>query len=81
MNEMGLATRDTQRLFQLQVDVGHILPDPSKLRKTDREDYGWNLMAQPHPENRRLGHAPVTCTMAHRWCRTGVQCADPTSEL
>ena len=81
MNGMGLSTRDTQRLFQLQVDVGHVLPDPSKRRQPDREDYGWNLLAQPHPENRRLGHAPVNCAMAQRWCRTGVQCINPTPEL
>ena len=68
MNEFGLSRKDG-----VEVDVGHVIPDPSKA-ELDKYDRGWNMMAQPALENIRLGHRTMTCETAARWCRTGVPC-------
>lgn len=73
MNMHGLGQAVTKSTFHMQVDVGHIIPDPSKGSATDPEDYGWNLMAQPQPENVRHGHRTVPCEMAQRWCRSNAK--------
>ena len=75
MSNFGLSARTTREAYGVQVDVGHIIPDPSKKVRDDREDFGWNLFAQPHDENVRLGHRTAPCEMTARWCRSGVSCS------
>lgn len=56
--------------------VGHAVPDPSKRRAHEREDFGHNLLAQAASDNRRLGHRTISCEEAAFLGATHVPCAE-----
>ena len=67
--------------------VGHACPDPDKRNTTQREDHGWNLMAQHPADNVPLGHCLVSCAETkymealHVQCTTSSRCISDCSAL
>ena len=57
--------------------VGHAIPDRSKQRAHEAEDFGHNLLAQAAVDNRRLGHRTISCDEATFLGATHVPCARP----
>lgn len=74
MTESGLFGRGATAWW----DVGHACPDPNKKSFSDAEDFGWNLFAQEHADNVRLGHCLVSCDEARHFGAEHVPCTNET---
>lgn len=67
--------------------VGHACPDPDKRNTNQREDHGWNLLAQHPADNVLLGHCLVSCAEAkylealHVNCTHASNCIPDCSDL